>query len=311
MAIPRVFISSTFYDLKHVRDDIERFVKELGYEPVRNETGAIPYGKEERPEQYAYREVELCDILVAIIGGRYGTESSQDNPYSISQQEIKTAVERGVQVFIFIEQSVFAEYSTYRLNKNNPNVNYSFVDNIRVYQFIEEVFTLPKNNPISQFGSSKDIIDYLQLQWAGLFQRFLKEQQRIAEIKVLEEMKTVASTLRQLVDYLTKENMNKDQAIQSILMVNHPAFRTFAQATKTPYRIIFANWDEFNQWISTRGLKYEETTNGHIIFVSKQNPDRGIRFPEFIFDENNNLKSYSLDDWDENWVTVFDNEIPF
>jgi hypothetical protein len=70
MAKPRVFISSTFYDLRHVREDLERFVRELGYEPIRHETGAIAYGKDAPPEEYAYREVELCDIIVSVIGGR-------------------------------------------------------------------------------------------------------------------------------------------------------------------------------------------------------------------------------------------------
>ncbi len=42
MARPRIFISSTFYDLRQVRYDIERSIRELGYEPVRHETGAIP-----------------------------------------------------------------------------------------------------------------------------------------------------------------------------------------------------------------------------------------------------------------------------
>ena len=41
MAKPRIFISSTFYDLRQVREDLERTIRELGYEPVRNETGSI------------------------------------------------------------------------------------------------------------------------------------------------------------------------------------------------------------------------------------------------------------------------------
>ena len=92
MAKPRVFISSTFYDLRHVREDVERFVLELGYEAVRHETGGIAYGKDEPPEEYAYREVELCDIIVAIIGGRFGSQSQQDERHSISQRELARAV---------------------------------------------------------------------------------------------------------------------------------------------------------------------------------------------------------------------------
>lgn len=34
MAKPRVFLSSTYYDLKHVRERIERFLANFGMEPV-------------------------------------------------------------------------------------------------------------------------------------------------------------------------------------------------------------------------------------------------------------------------------------
>ena len=72
MARPRIFISSTFYDLRQVRDDLERSIRELGYEPVRHEAGSVPYSKDERLEAAAYREVELCDVIVAVVGGRFG-----------------------------------------------------------------------------------------------------------------------------------------------------------------------------------------------------------------------------------------------
>ena len=39
MAKPRVFISSTFYDLRQVRQDLDQFIMSLGYEPIRNEEG--------------------------------------------------------------------------------------------------------------------------------------------------------------------------------------------------------------------------------------------------------------------------------
>ena len=313
MAIPRVFISSTFYDLKQVRDDLERFIKELGYEPVRHEAGAIPYGKDEKPEKYAYREVELCDILISIIGGRYGTESSEAGPYSISQQELRTAIERGVQVFIFIERSVYAEYSTYKLNKDNENVKYSFVDDPRVYQFIEEVHSLPSNNPIAIFDTSSEIVRNLQAQWAGLFQRFLQEQQRLSEIRIIDEMKNVASTLRELVDYLTASGKDKDAAIQSILTINHPAFRRFAEVTNTTYRIIFTDKHELDAWLTSSGYAKAENQPAPewVDYHLKRNPDVGIRFVRGIFDSRGKLKIFSPQDWDNNWVDSYDRDIPF
>ena len=51
MAKPRVFISSTFYDLRQVRQDLDQFIMSLGYEPNRNEEGDIPYGKDAELEK--------------------------------------------------------------------------------------------------------------------------------------------------------------------------------------------------------------------------------------------------------------------
>ena len=199
MAKPRVFISSTFYDLRQVREDIERTIRELGYEPVRNETGAIAYGKDKRPESFAYREVGLCQVIVSIIGGRFGTESQRNEPgYSISQVELRRALERGVQVFVFVEKSVLSEFSTYQLNKTNNDVKYRFVDDVRVFQFLEEIYTLPRNNPIAPFETALEISEYLKAQFAGLFHRFLEDHERLTQLRIIDEMNAVAKTLKEV-----------------------------------------------------------------------------------------------------------------
>ena len=48
MARPRVFVSSTYYDLKYVRADLQRFIENFGYDPVLNEKGHIPYGSDDK-----------------------------------------------------------------------------------------------------------------------------------------------------------------------------------------------------------------------------------------------------------------------
>ncbi|MDQ7778620.1 MAG: DUF4062 domain-containing protein, partial [Planctomycetota bacterium] len=142
MARPRVFISSTFYDLKQVRADVERFISSLGYEAIRHEAGAIPYAKQAPIEEATYREVGLCDIIVCIVGGRYGTGSATREG-SITQNELRRALERGVQVYVFIENSVYAEYRTYELNKDGTNTRYACVDNPAIFRFLDEVLSLP------------------------------------------------------------------------------------------------------------------------------------------------------------------------
>lgn len=314
MAKPRIFISSTFYDLWQVREDLERFIRELGYEAVRHETGNIPYGKEQPLESYVYREVDLCDILVTIIGGKFGTESHNEQGYSITQKEIKRALERGIQVFIFIEQNVHSEYSTFKLNKDNKKVKYQYVDDTKVYEFIDSLYQLPKNNPITPFQTSADIVNYLKSQWAGLFQRFLQEQMRIAEFKTLEEMKNISNTLKQLVNFLTEERKSSDYAIKNILLANHPAFKRFQSLTNTKYRVFFSNLSELNDWLIAQGWEpmrndfyFEES----ILEWAQTNSALILSLKNKIFDDENRLKIYTNDDWDDEWVDLYNTDEGF
>jgi len=77
MAKPRIFLSSTFYDLRQIRTDVDVFADNLGYDIIRNKEGDIPYGKDEALEEYCYKEIKSIDILVSVIGGRFGSESKE------------------------------------------------------------------------------------------------------------------------------------------------------------------------------------------------------------------------------------------
>ena len=316
MARPRVFISSTFYDLRQLRSDIERFIRELGYEPVRHETGAVPYSRDERLESGAYREIELSDVIVFITGGNFGSESKEEPGYSISQVELKRALDNGTQVFIFVEASVLNEYNTYKLNKTSTDISYSSVDNVKVFQFLEELYALPSNNPIAKFESVNDITSFLKEQFAGLFQRFLQEQKRLREVRVLDEMNSVANTLKQLVGFLTQERRNKDDAIKSILLPNHPAFSRMAVLTKTPYRVFFSTREEMKAWLKARN--WEPVMEDRIDSDSIEEwwkDGKYLKLKKKLFDSNGGLLSYTADNWNDDWIELVnafeDDDIPF
>jgi len=183
MSRPRVFISSTFYDLRHIRTDLERFVKEIGYEPIRNEKGDIPYGVEHELEDYCYKEVLDVDILVGIIGNRYGSDS-KDKSHSITQMEIKTAFEQGKQVYIFIDRNVYSEYGTYTLNKGK-DIIFKYADDIKIYEFIEEIMSIRAGIIIQPFEHVYEITNFLKAQWAGLFRDFLRQNSEKKQIEKL------------------------------------------------------------------------------------------------------------------------------
>lgn len=326
MAKPRVFISSTFYDLKHVRSDIERFVREMGYDPVLNERGSISYGTEEKLEEYCYKEVELTDILVAIVGGRYGSES-HNSQYSITQMEIKTALRQGKQVYIFIDKSVYSEFHTYLNNKDLSEIKYRYVDDIKVYKFIEELENLPQNNPISTFEHSNEIISFLREQWAGLFQRFLQQQSRLSENKSIENINATAKTLNQLVNFLTEERKNSDHAIKEILLTNHPVFIKLKNVTNTPYPIFFRNKADLEAWLEARRFKEQEPDpfsdedDQYYIYRNEtKNEIVILKIYKGIFDDNDKLIVYTADEWNEEWlqneekskkIEIDDDDLPF
>jgi len=214
MAKPRIFISSTFFDLRQVRTDLERFIKELGYEAVRNETGGITYGKDSKLEEYCYKEISEIDILVGIVGGKFGSQS-ENGDYSITQTEIKTAIDQNKQIYIFVEKNVLGEYETYLINKENESIKYKFVDDKRIYKFIEELYSLPKNNIIHPFETVQEIILFLKEQWAGVFRDLLMQQTRKGQYENItskvNELTEVASTIKTYLENVL-ENVSKEKS---------------------------------------------------------------------------------------------------
>lgn len=304
MARPRVFLSSTFYDLHQSREDLDRFIRSLGYDCIRHESGAIPYAKDTRLEVSAYREVELCDIFVTIIGGKFGSESKELSGHSITQNEILRALEKGIQVYIFVERNTLTEYEVWKLNNGNDSIKYRFVDDTRIYSFIDGLYALPNNNPIVGFNTVSEISTYLLDQWAGLFQRFLAQQSRIQEVTIVEDMRGVATTLREMVDFLSRSSQDTENALRSILLANHPIFARLAKLTKTIYRVYFTDHAEMKTWLGVRGWAPAERGMYSKDSVEEWfNEKYGwIEFKEQLFNESGHLKMYAASEWSDEWI---------
>ena len=267
MAKPRVFISSTFYDLKQIRTDLDNFIRGLGYDVVRNEEGGIPYGTNENLEDYCYNEIASIDILVAIIGGRFGSVSKEDN-YSISNEEIKTAISHNKQVYIFIDKDVDSEYYTYLKNKGS-NIVYSHADDVRIYQFIEEIRSLKKNNIIQTFMSSGDIISFLKEQWAGLFQKFLQYQSNITEIDAIKLLNDSLNTVQDLTKYLTEHSKTQNERIEDYLIYNHPIFAALRKEMSWKFPIVFHSLNDLSLLLEPWGYHFPPNTNNKAYYMYK------------------------------------------
>jgi hypothetical protein len=322
MAKPKLFLSSTFYDLRQIRTDLDLFVENLGYDIIRNEEGDIPYGKDEALEEYCYKEIKGIDILISIIGGRYGTESKRGNN-SISQLELKTALKENKQVYIFIKKNVLSEYETYMLNKDRE-ISYRFVDDKRIYNFIEEIKSLPNNNNIKGFETASDISKYLKEQFAGLFQRFLEEQTRIKEVSLIQNLEKTAQTLNKLVNFLSDENKDKDYEINKILMINHPFTEDLKSKLDIPYNFYIEGFSDFIALMKARFFKMIDNNYGQddgidlfYKFVKKQKGKvYTLLVNQEVFDEDNRLRFIRRTDWSDNFIEYYiedddDDDLPF
>lgn len=317
MAKPRVFISSTFYDLRQIRVELDKFIEGLGYEPVRNEEGDIPYGKDEALQAYCYKEIANIDVLVSIIGSRYGSAGiikEKEQEYSVSQLELKTALKEDKQVFVFIDKNVFTEYETYILNKNNENVIYKYVDNVNIYKFIEEIKALPHNNNIKGFETVEDITSYLREQFAGLFKQFMLDNKRVKETLIIRDIENTAKTLRELVDYLKEDSQGKDEEINRIIRINHPMVGRLKELLNIHYNIYIEGKRDLEALLKARGYKFnpieeywERTFNNELLklFIS-----------EDLF-ENDKLKYIKASDWSDDFIKLEkaflqkDDDLPF
>lgn len=327
MARPQIFISSTFYDLKTVRDDIARAMKELGYETIRHELGAIPYSRGDKLESSCYREVANCDILVCIIGGRYGSSSTITSG-SITQNELRSAYEQGKQVYVFVDKSVLAERTFFNKNKNVDGVIFSH--DRKIFEFIDEVDQLPTGNPLFGFDNASDIIHILKEQLAGLFQRLLTEQSQRGQLQLLDELKSSISTVGELAKFLSQKADETSGAVKDILLTDHPLFTALRRITKNKYRIFFADLAELNQWaLAARNLhpveQHEWDSPEYKEWIKRGKQADGsddnylLKIWTGLFDESGRLKPLNRTDWKDSYISYaplefsipIDDDIPF
>ena len=228
---PRVFVSSTFYDLKYVREDISNFIKSHGYEPIMFEDGDIGYIPGRPLDTSCYDTMHSADMVILIIGGNYGSPSSEYNQEdlsdftrytSITRKEFKTALDNGIPIFVFVEENVYSEYEIYELNKSylqdvTNTFRFSATKNINVFSFISEIKSIGSIS-ITEFKKSSQIKDFLEKQWSDMLKNYLtmvkgKEDNQKTHDSI-EELRLAIREMQLLVNGLFEKSFNSQVELE-------------------------------------------------------------------------------------------------
>lgn len=242
MATPRIFISSTCYDLKEIRFQLRGFIEDVGYEPVMSDFGDIFYDLGQHVQDSCKDEILKSNVFILVIGNNYGSiyhKHSESNhlPDSVTLQEFRKAIAVGVPKYIFINRFVQHDFENYRralsksiaeyfsknevldekieITKNSlkkqfdshypfPQDEYKYV-----FYFLDEIYNLDINNALYPFESFDEIKISLRKQWAGFFYESLTKEQNVPIGKIVtieRKLERIEHQLKLLSDNITSRN---------------------------------------------------------------------------------------------------------
>lgn len=308
MAIPRVFVSSTCYDLRYVRENLKYFIRTIGYEPVLSDDGDVYYDPSSHTHDACLREVENCQLFVLIIGGRFGGKFKDSNS-SITNYEYKQAIKSNIPVFALVESAVYSDQHLFITNKKvNPKlcekIKYPSCDNTKIFEFLDEVRKNSTNNSLFPFADFSDIESYLKKQWAGMMFEFLDQKQQDSNAKItnrlLDDLTLATRKSEELIKILVKASQPVDAEVTIQKADNKVEAENFARLICAKFRITKL----LNTSISDLQNIPMDGSWTDFLLSTKDFQARTLRFPDskekniIILGPNNEGWKFAIDDID-------------
>ncbi|MCD9576507.1 DUF4062 domain-containing protein [Flavobacterium soyae] len=245
MATPRLFVSSTCYDLQEIRFQLRNFIRDFGYDAVMSEFDDIFYNYESHVQDSCIEEINKCQLFILVVGNNYGSFYHQDKqddniPESVTLREFRRALDVKIYKHIFINKYVEYDYKNYKraldkvilkhFQKNNiPNDE---TDNVRnqvkrdfdeqyhfpydsykfVFYFLDIIHEIKEGNAINTFESFSDIKDTLRKQWANFMYESLTKKDKVQTI--IQPLETKIDRIEKNISKLFESKTNeKDNQI--------------------------------------------------------------------------------------------------
>ena len=243
MATPKVFVSSTCFDLKEVRDSISRFIKSFGFDPVLSEHGDVFYHPNLHTHEACIHEVSNCQLFILIVGGRFGGTYDIDKNKSITNAEYDAARESNIPVFTYIKKGVYDNHHTFHANKNKPFVkemDFPHIEKqenaVNILDFIDQVRKSKTNNAFETFETANEIETHLRKQWAGMFFDYLKNREVKEQVNIANFMLSTLKTSSEKLEEMIKVLYSPEQQENKLNSIEHKynAIEFFELVLKSP-----------------------------------------------------------------------------
>lgn len=164
-----IFVSSTCFDLRSLREHIREEITNLGHDPVLSEYSSFPVSPDLSTVENCKKVVkERADVLVLIVGGKRGSLDPQTQK-SVVNAEYREARAAGIDCIVFVDKQVWDLLPIYKKNKNadfEPTV-----DNPAVFRFLDEIIADTKW--VFPFSRTADMLTALRLQLSTRFRDLL------------------------------------------------------------------------------------------------------------------------------------------
>lgn len=321
MSVPRVFISSTFYDLREIRTSIKSFIENLGYDPVMHEYSKVTYTHNTELENDCYHELSSCEIVVCIIGNHFGSASSK-NDLSITMNEIDTAIKQKKKLYVFISKDVYIENRTYIKNKGNGDFKSAYTDDIRIHEYIEKLQKETKNHVIESFETTEDIVAILRNQFAGLFQSLIVKDSIVSENKTVYDLQQTADKINDLIGTFNEQKEEFFDKFESTIFAQNKTLRYIQSKLGIKnFSFYVKNLDALDELMINFGFFIANENISNIIRIYKKYESSNIGYKclwlsnELFYEEDYSFKDIRNNDELNEYIRVYyedgEDDLPF
>lgn len=246
MATPRLFVSSTCFDLQEIRFQLRNFIHEFGYDAVMSDFDDIFYSYESHAQDSCLEEISKCQLFILVVGNNYGSIYHQDQkekkvPDSVTLKEFRKALESKVYKHIFINKFVDYDFKNYKRALDKLNIKYFQENNVPeneveiiktkikiefdeiyhfpyesykyVFYFLDIIHDLKENNAINVFETFADIKETLRKQWAGFMYESLTRKDKAVNILIQPLENKIDKIERSLAKLIESKTDNVDNKL--------------------------------------------------------------------------------------------------